>query len=148
MLVNFTSAEYWLLILILYPSLEKKPIITFANSNWLVFWCMWCPAIPLSSPGQAEPTLPGSPPKCETAPPHPKGGEGRKREGEEPCTAHCTVSTSTRDPDFWKNEHLMQHNRAGLHTQGAQPQSDTQLSVQRRFPSNAVHSDLLGSFMD
>lgn len=36
-LVNFTSAENRLLILIFCPSLEKKNIITFRNSNWLIF---------------------------------------------------------------------------------------------------------------
>lgn len=77
--------------------------------------------------------------------------------GEQRAAGYYAVSTSTKGSDglfekcSFKIFNAAQHayiNRTGLRTQRAYSQSDTQLSVQRHFSSNAVHSDLLGSFID
>lgn len=87
-----------------------------------------------------------------------RGRKKERREKEQSAIAYYTASTSTRDSDrlFPKKDkahskHLMQRIMlipTGLQTQRAHSRPDTQLSVQRHFHSKAVHSDLLGSFID
>ena len=162
--VTFTPAKHLLVdthLDTLAPSLEKSTI-TFTNSMWLIFRGTWCPP-PLCHPqGRLRE-------QSQTCQVHPRNSRqrllgsssqtrGRKKERENTTPLRITlrqraleIQTGFLKKCTFKTFNAAHHaytNRTGLHIQSARSRSDTQLSVQRHFPSNVVHSDLLGSFMD
>lgn len=136
--------------------------MTITNLKWVILRGMWCPP----STGQADrtkPNIPASPPDlrqqllgstCQMR-------QRRKGKGWATCCwvlccvnkaleiqTGCLKKKKKRTFKTFNAAHHVHTNRTGLHIQNTHSWSDTQLIVQRHFPQNAVHSDLLGSFMD